>query len=131
MSSRVTPFLMFQGDAETALNFYISVIPDSKIIEIVHNGPDDPGKDGTISSATALIGGQTVKIFDSPIKHDFTFTPAISLFVNCDSEAELEKIASQFLEGGKALMPVDNYGFSKKFAWIEDRFGVSWQLNLA
>ena len=65
-----------------------------------------------------------------PLKHAFTFTPSISLFVDCESEAELERVFTQVSAGGVVLMPVGNYGFSTKFGWLSDRFGVSWQLNL-
>ena len=65
------------------------------------------------------------------MKHDFTFTPSISMFVDCDNNIELEDVFNQLSSGGKVLMPLDNYGFSKKFGWVNDRFGVSWQLNLA
>jgi len=64
------------------------------------------------------------------VKHQFTFTPSISLFVDCDSETELEELFSRLSAGGAVLMPLDNYGFSTRFGWVNDRFGLSWQLNL-
>ena len=64
------------------------------------------------------------------MKHDFTFTPAMSLFVDCDNTEELERAFAALSEGGKVFMPLDDYGFSKRFGWCSDRFGVSWQLNL-
>ena len=67
---------------------------------------------------------------DSFVKHPFTFTPSISNFVTCSSEEELDNLYEKLNEGGQALMPLNNYGFSKKFGWVNDRFGVSWQLNL-
>jgi predicted 3-demethylubiquinone-9 3-methyltransferase (glyoxalase superfamily) len=67
---------------------------------------------------------------DSPVKHNFTFTPAMSLFVDCADEAELDTLFAKLSEGGQVLMPLDNYGFSRKFGWLADKFGVSWQLNL-
>jgi predicted 3-demethylubiquinone-9 3-methyltransferase (glyoxalase superfamily) len=69
--------------------------------------------------------------FDSPIKHNFTFTPAVSLFGECEEESELDAAFARLAQGGQVLMPLDNYGFSKKFGWTNDRFGVSWQLNLS
>jgi predicted 3-demethylubiquinone-9 3-methyltransferase (glyoxalase superfamily) len=65
------------------------------------------------------------------VKHAFTFTPSISVFVECESEAELEAVFSRLAAGGSVLMPLDNYGFSTRFGWVKDRFGVSWQMNLA
>jgi len=64
------------------------------------------------------------------VKHAFTFTPSMSIFVDCENEAELHEAFKQLSEGGKVLMPLDSYGFSSKFWWVSDRFGVSWQLNL-
>ena len=68
---------------------------------------------------------------DSYVKHAFTFTPAMSLFVDCDTADELRRVTSALSEGGEVLMPLGDYGFSREFAWVSDRFGVSWQLNLA
>jgi predicted 3-demethylubiquinone-9 3-methyltransferase (glyoxalase superfamily) len=63
------------------------------------------------------------------VKHAFGFTPAVSLFVECASEAELDAAFASLSPGGKVLMPPGNYGFSDKFAWLDDRWGLSWQLN--
>ena len=73
----------------------------------------------------------TIMCTDSAIKHGFTFTPSVSLFVDCDSEDEIDRLNSSLSDGGNTFMPLANYGFSRKFAWVSDRFGVSWQLNLA
>ncbi|MGE7109874.1 VOC family protein [Lysinibacillus sp. NPDC047702] len=79
----------------------------------------------------AILDLKSLKIMvnDSVIQHNFTFTPSVSIFLECESVEEINHLAAQMLEGGKALMPLDNYGFSKRFTWIEDRFGVSWQLT--
>jgi len=66
---------------------------------------------------------------DSPVKHDFTFTPSISLYVNCESEEEINRLFKSLSQDGKVLLLLDSYGFSDKFGWLEDKFGVSWQLN--
>jgi predicted 3-demethylubiquinone-9 3-methyltransferase (glyoxalase superfamily) len=68
---------------------------------------------------------------DSPAKQNFTFTPASSLFVDCESEEDIRRLSSALGEGGQTLMPLDSYGFGRLFAWVSDRYGVSWQLNLA
>ena len=130
MQTLVTPFLMFQGRAEEALNFYCQIIPDSRIIELQRYGPEGPGKEGSVKMARTSIGGLEVMGIDSPVEHAFTFTPSFSLFVTCRSEQEFEAIVAAIGEGGGVLMPPDNYGFSRRFAWLNDRFGVSWQLNL-
>ena len=126
----VTPFLMFEGQAEAAMTFYVSLFDDGKVIDIVRYGPEGPGADGSIMKASFSIAGQTVICIDSAMKHDFGFTPSFSLFVTCESDAQIRKLASALAEGGAELMPLDNYGFSRQFAWVNDRFGVSWQLIL-
>ena len=68
--------------------------------------------------------------FDSPPVHDFTFTPAISLFVDFDDEERLKQVFERLSEKGQVAMPLGDYGFSPLFGWVQDRFGVSWQLNL-
>jgi predicted 3-demethylubiquinone-9 3-methyltransferase (glyoxalase superfamily) len=70
-----------------------------------------------------------VLVTDSFVKHAFTFTPSFSFFVQCESEAELRRLADILKDGGGELMPAGAYGFSTLFAWVADRFGVSWQLN--
>ena len=126
----VTPFLMFEGQAQQAMDLYTRVLPDSEILDVERYGPDGPGPENTIIRASMSLRGQTVLVSDSYISHDFTFTPSVSLFVNCEDEAELERLVAELGEDGKTLMPLDNYGFSQRFAWVVDRFGVSWQLNL-
>jgi predicted 3-demethylubiquinone-9 3-methyltransferase (glyoxalase superfamily) len=120
---------MFAGSAEAAMNFYVSVFGGS-VKQVQRYGPGEPDKEGNVKLADFVIAGQPVRCIDSPIKHAFGFTPAVSLFVECESEAELDAAFGRLAEGGSVLMPPDNYGFSKKFTWVNDRFGVSWQLNL-
>jgi predicted 3-demethylubiquinone-9 3-methyltransferase (glyoxalase superfamily) len=131
MQPRVQPFLMFQGHAEEAMNFYVSLFPDGEILEIARYGPQGPGAEGTVRKASFTIGKQFVHCIDSPVKHAFTFTPALSLFVDCETEDEIGRLSTALAEGGAFLMPLGSYGFSRQFAWLNDRFGVSWQLNLA
>ena len=130
MSVAVRPFLMFEGNAEEAMNTYVSVVPGSKIIDLEKYGAGGPGKEGTVMRGTFSVAGQVVQCTDSPIKHAFTFTPSFSFFVDCESEAQLESLWAALSEGGGTMMPLDNYGFSRRFGWLSDRFGVSWQLNL-
>ena len=130
MPTTVRPFLMFHGDAEAAMNFYVSLFADGKVVEIVRWPAGGPGTEGSVMGATFSIAGQDVMCIDSPVKHDFTFTPATSLFVQCESDEQIRKLASTLGQGGSDLMPLNNYGFSRQFAWVKDRFGVSWQLNL-
>jgi predicted 3-demethylubiquinone-9 3-methyltransferase (glyoxalase superfamily) len=120
---------MFEGVAEEAMNFYIALFGDSEITRIERYGPGEMGAEGTVKQATFTLAGRDFICIDSPVKHAFTFTPSISLFVECESEAELEAAFNRLSDGGRVLMPLDNYGFSTRFGWLTDRFGVSWQLN--
>ena len=127
----VTPFLMFQGGiAEEAMNFYTSLIDDSEITSIVRYGANEGGDEGTIMQATFSLKGQEFMCIDSNVKHEFTFTPSFSFFITCDTEEEIDNLYQKLIDGGHALMPIGDYGFSKKFGWLNDRFGVSWQINL-
>jgi predicted 3-demethylubiquinone-9 3-methyltransferase (glyoxalase superfamily) len=126
----IRPFLMFEGQAEAAMNFYVSLFPGAEVLGILRYGPSGPGVEGSVIKATFRIGSQSVICIDSSVKHNFSFTPAFSFFVDCDSEDEIDRLYSALLEGGTALMPIGNYGFSQKFGWVNDRYGVSWQLNL-
>jgi predicted 3-demethylubiquinone-9 3-methyltransferase (glyoxalase superfamily) len=121
---------MFQGDAEAAIRLYASLFSGSTVEVIDHYGPGERGAEGSVRRAALTISGQRLICFDSPERHDFTFTPSLSLFVECESEAELDAAFTALAEGGQVLMPLNNYGFSAKFGWLSDRFGVSWQLNL-
>lgn len=129
--SKVTPFLMFQeGKAEEAMNYYTSLIEDSKITSIVRYGANEAGEEGTVMHATFSLKGQEFMCIDSNVKHEFTFTPSFSMYITCDTEEEIKRLYENLIVGGQALMPLGDYGFSKQFGWILDKFGVSWQFNL-
>ena len=127
----IRPFLMFEGKAEEAMNFYLSLFSQAKILDIQRYGANSPGAEGSVKKASFSIGGQAVLCTDSFVKHGFSFTPAFSFFVDCTSEEELRRIHAALAASGSELMPLGEYGFSRKFAWVSDRYGVSWQLNLA
>ncbi len=129
--SKITPFLMFEGKAEEAINFYMSIFNDSEIIRLARYEAGEPGKEGEVSQAVFSINGQEFICTDTFVQHAFTFTPSISLFVECDSEEEINDAYTKLADGGELLMPLDSYPFSKKFGWVQDKFGVSWQLILA
>jgi predicted 3-demethylubiquinone-9 3-methyltransferase (glyoxalase superfamily) len=128
----VTPFLMFQDNvANDAIASYTSIFPNFELESIARYGPGENGKEGSVKMARVRIGGLEVRINDSPIKHAFDFTPSISLFVELSDEETIATVTEQLEKGGKTLMPLGSYGFSSKFAWVSDKWGVSWQLNLA
>lgn len=130
MASKVSTFLMFEGTAEEAMQFYVSLFRNAEVIDICRYAEGEQGRAGTIKRADFRVAGHDLICFDSPVKHQFTFTPSVSLFVECESQEELDHVFQQLETGGKVLMPIANYGFSQRFGWLNDRFGVSWQLNL-
>ena len=128
---KITPFLMFQGQAEEAINLYTSTFDQSELLHIKRYGPEGPGVEGSVMMASFSLHGQVFMAIDSNIQHNFTFTPSISMYVTCDTEEEIDRVYAALSEGGSVMMPMQAYPFSKKFAWFTDRFGVSWQLSLA
>jgi predicted 3-demethylubiquinone-9 3-methyltransferase (glyoxalase superfamily) len=128
MDQKITTFLMFEGQAEEAMTFYTSLFDDSEIVRIARYGPEGPAAEGTVQHALFTLNGQPYMAIDS-VGHNFSFTPAISLFVQCESKEEIERLYEALMEGGTAAMPLGEYGFSERFGWVQDRFGVSWQLN--
>ena len=125
---KATPFLMFQGQARGALALYRETFPDFEQLVLQEHPPGAMA--GQVAMARIRIGGQEIMLNDSPPVHAFTFTPASSIFVDCDDEAQLRELAGKLSDGGAVMMEVANYGFSTLFTWVADKFGVSWQLNL-
>ncbi len=126
------PFFMFQdGNAQAALDLYFATFPDSHMVRVERYAQGEPGPAGTIKVAVFTLCGREFMCSDSPIKHGFSFTPANSTFVEFDSLEELERVYGILSDGGQVLMPLGNYGFSQRFGWINDRHGVSWQLNFS
>lgn len=127
---------MFVGDrcgkAEEAIHYYVSLFPNSKVNKIEKWKQGEPGGEaGLVKQASFVLAGQEYMASENRMDHKFSFTPAISIYVNCESEDELTQLFEKLSDGGEIMMPLDNYGFSKKFGWTADKFGVSWQLNLA
>lgn len=131
MAHKVVTHLMFVGAAEEAISFYVTLFADSGITAIERYGPGEIGAEGSVKLASFTLAGREFHAIDSPPVHNFTFTPSMSLFVECESEAELDAAFAKLADGGTVLMPIGQYGFSTRFGWLADRFGVSWQLNLA
>lgn len=135
MQSTIT-FLMFVGDqcgkAEEAIKFYTSLFDNSKIIDIVRWGVGEQGgKEGLVKQATFTLDEQVYMASENTMEHQFAFTPAISIYVHCKNEAEQNTLFAELSKQGQVLMPLGDYSFSKQFGWVADKFGVTWQLDLA
>lgn len=118
---------MFQGGtAAAAIDKYLAVFSDASVVSSTPHPEPNTG----IMLAELDLAGLRVLVSDSSVKHGFDFTPSSSLFVDVADRPELERLVAELGEGGATLMPLGDYGFSTAFAWVNDRFGVSWQLNL-
>jgi len=113
---KITPFLWFDGKAEEAAKFYTSIFKNSKIGRVSRYGEAGPGPKGAVMSATFQLDGQEfIALNGGP---QFTFSPAISFFVNCETQGELDEIWEKLCDGGK----------KNRCGWLQDKFGVSWQV---
>ena len=125
---KITPFLWFNDNLEEAIACYTSVFNNSAIVSVQRSGDALPGEKGKAFTATVQLAGSGFYALNGgPM---FSFTPAISLFVNCETVEEIDAIWNKLSDGGKVLMPLATYPFSERFGWVQDRFGLSWQLNL-
>lgn len=126
----LTPFLMFTGQAQEAISFYVATFPDAEVLDLDLWGTQEAGVEGTVKRAHFRIADQTFRCFDSPDIHGFGFTPAVSFFYDCDDEATLNALCHQLSDQGTIHMPPERYPFARRFAWVSDRYGISWQLNV-
>lgn len=113
---KITPCLWFDGNAMEAVNFYISVFKNSKVGEVMYYGDAGPGKKGDVLCVNFELEGQGFMALNGG--PEFHFTPAISLFVDCATQQEIDELWDRLLDGGQPL----------ECGWLTDRFGVSWQI---
>jgi predicted 3-demethylubiquinone-9 3-methyltransferase (glyoxalase superfamily) len=130
MTQEIFTFLMFEGKAEEAMNFYVSLFPGASVTGITRYSAGQMGKEGSVMYARFTLAGQQFMCIDSPAEHGFTFTPSMSIYVECAVEAEVDALFAALSEGGQVFMPLGSYPFSPKYGWLADRYGVSWQLSL-
>jgi predicted 3-demethylubiquinone-9 3-methyltransferase (glyoxalase superfamily) len=125
---KITPFLWFDGKAEEAAKFYTSVFNNSEITTLTPWPEGGPFPKGQIRNATFTLDGQQFYAFDAgPM---FKFNPSVSFFVVCESGEETDSVWQQLADGGTVMMPLDKYDWSEKYGWVQDRFGISWQVSL-
>ena len=120
---------MFEGNAEEAIYFYVGIFSNAEINFIKRYQPPEPGTEGKVEVAVFSLNGQEFKCIDSVTKLGFTFTPAVSLFVECDIEQEVDSIFEKLSVGGQIYMPLTTYPFGNKFGWVADSYGIPWQLT--
>jgi predicted 3-demethylubiquinone-9 3-methyltransferase (glyoxalase superfamily) len=113
---KITPFLWFDGNAEEAINLYVSVFKNSKVVSITRYGDAGPGPKGTVMAATFQLEGQQFYALNGGPQ--YKFTPAISLFVNCETQQEVDELWDKLSAGGHQ----DQCG------WLQDKYGLSWQI---
>ncbi len=113
---KITPCLWFDNQAEEAVRFYTSIFKNSSIEQVARYGPDSPGPEGAVMTVAFKLEGQDFLALNGG--PEFKFTPAISLYVDCKSQEEVDHYWDSLLEGGRP----DQCG------WLTDRFGVSWQI---
>jgi len=131
MTRGLRTFLTFQdGTATAAIDLYRDVFDDFELIEIDRYGAGDSGLEDTVKVAKFRLAGSDLSCADSPVRHEWDFTPAVSLWIDCDDNDELQRLFDRLSDGGQVVMPLDDYGFSTLFGWVGDRYGVTWQLNL-
>lgn len=128
--TKVFTHIMFQGQAEMAVELYSSVFNEFQVGEVEKWREGEEGETGQFKLAHVSFAGHELLIFDSQLSHEFFFTPSMSLYVHLETQDELEAAFTKLSQEGRVMMPPGNYGFSKQFAWIADKFGVSWKLNL-
>ncbi|MFI5014534.1 MAG: VOC family protein [Hyphomicrobiales bacterium] len=113
---KITPFLWFDNQAEEAMNFYTSIFENSKVVKVSRNGEAGPGPKGAVMSATFQLDGQEfIALNGGP---HFTFSPAISFFVNCETQQEVDELWEKLSEGGE----------KQRCGWLKDKYGLSWQI---
>lgn len=114
---KITPFLWFNDNAEEAMNFYVSTFKNSKVLTVTRYGDAGPGPKGSVMSATFELEGQQFYALNGG--PHYSFTPAISLFVDCETQTEVDALWNKLLAGG---------GTPDRCGWLRDRFGLSWQI---
>jgi predicted 3-demethylubiquinone-9 3-methyltransferase (glyoxalase superfamily) len=113
---KITPFLWFNDDAEEAMNFYVSIFKNSKVGSVSRYGEGGPGPKGSVMSATFSLEGQEFMALNGG--PHYKFTPAISLYVNCETQAEVDELWEKLSAGGR----------KDRCGWLQDKFGLSWQI---
>ncbi|MDU6091517.1 MAG: VOC family protein [Staphylococcus lugdunensis] len=125
---KITTFLMYNNQAEEAINLYTSLFDDSEIITMVKYDEDGPGEPGTVQHSIFTLNGQVFMAIDANSGQELPMNPAISLYVTVKDNAEMERLYNGLKKEGAILMPKTEMPPYKQFAWVQDKHGVSFQL---
>jgi len=129
---KITPFLWFDNQAEEAVNFYTSVFDNSKILSITRYNEDSAKATGQKANSAMTIGfqleGQNFTALNGG--PHFKLNQSTSFFVYCESDAKIENVFKKLSDGGQVIFPLDKYDWSPRYAWVVDKFGLSWQLDV-
>ena len=125
---KIVPFLWFDKEAGEAAEFYTSLFKDAEVTGTARYGETHPGRGGGVMTVNFTLENQAFTTLNGG--PDFRFTPAISFFVTLETEAEVNALWEKLVEGGTVLMPFQKYDWSEKYGWLNDRYGVSWQIGV-
>lgn len=137
---KLTLFLAFHGNAEEAMEFYTSLFEDSEVRQVIRARAEDPGwEEGTLQHAIFTLAGQQLMCINTPPPgnhlhriapwHEFSFNPGFTIYVQRETDEDFDRLYEALTEKGQIYLPAASYGFSPKFAWVTDRYGISWRLN--
>jgi predicted 3-demethylubiquinone-9 3-methyltransferase (glyoxalase superfamily) len=116
MQKKITPFLWFDDNAEEAVNFYVSIFKNSKVLGVSHYGKEAPGDDGTVMTVSFVLDGEEfIALNGGPT---YKFSEAVSFLVNCDTQEEIDELWEKLSQGGE----------KRECGWLKDKFGLSWQI---
>jgi predicted 3-demethylubiquinone-9 3-methyltransferase (glyoxalase superfamily) len=123
---KITPFLWFDGDAEEAMTTWVPLFENAEILNRTSVEDGRPGRGESLMMGTVRLAGFEIMLLNGGPDH--AITPAISFMVSCESSDQVDRLWEALSPGGEVLMPLDTYPFSERYGWLQDRFGVSWQL---
>ncbi|HEV2778134.1 MAG TPA: VOC family protein [Actinophytocola sp.] len=135
-------FLAFRSGAEEAMNLYTSLFADAEVHNVIRARAGEPGwTEGTLQHAAFSFAGQHYMCINMPPHgaqghdhapwHEYGFSPAFAIFVQCESDEEFNRLYAALSEGGEVITAPGRFGFSRNFTWLNDRFGMSWRINLS
>lgn len=139
---KLTVFLAFKRDLEDAVKLYTSLFDDAEVLSVIRARAGEPGwTEGTLQHAVINLAGLKLMCINMPPPgaqghdhapwHKYELSPALAIYVQCRDTGEFDRLYEGLSDMGEVIAPIGSYGWSEKFAWVNDRFGVSWRINLS